>query len=369
MLDALGQHVQVRIRRVVAGDAERHVAVIAEDRDAGADPARDGNVGDDLLKPASHPVERLTRARHVGGDRDDFPLRQPEHLSDQPGRQRVRRCTGLGRRAPGRSSPRGSPSANPVPPGRRRVVPPGRRCGREDLSPSRKPGSRSRSHPPEPGRKPGQATEPRAARAASPRSSRSARKPLLIAASTTSFTVPPNSRLIVLTSSRDTRVQAYRRCWPMFPLSEDCTAGQQRRREPRDGPCPADCLPDGAAGVGHGGAHRAGLPQGQLHHVRGGLGGERDRRGRRGRRCVLGRLHRPRTEAPGSRGTSQWRRPRRSCSGAPWRSVPSDPWRDLPPPSTPRADDRGRAGATSRAAIKSASCRYSPGSGRAVRRM
>ena len=63
--------------------------------------------------------------------------------------------------------------------------------------------------------------------ARSPLASRSARKPLLIAARTTSFTVPPNSRLIVLTSSNDARAHVYRRCLPMVPLSEDLAAGHR----------------------------------------------------------------------------------------------------------------------------------------------
>src|SRR6185437_9563074 len=89
MVDAPGQHVQVGVGRVVAGDAERDGAVVAEDGDAGADHARDGNVGDDLLQPPAHPVERLTGTRYVGGDRDDLPLRERERLPDEPGGQRV----------------------------------------------------------------------------------------------------------------------------------------------------------------------------------------------------------------------------------------------------------------------------------------
>ena len=45
-----------------------------------------------------------------------------------------------------------------------------------------------------------------------------------MAARTTSFTVPPRARLIVLTSDSDARAQVYRRCRPMCPLSEDPVA-------------------------------------------------------------------------------------------------------------------------------------------------
>jgi len=38
--------------------------------------------------------------------------------------------------------------------------------------------------------------------------------------------VPPKACLIVLMSPRDVRAQAYRRCLPICPLSEDLAAGR-----------------------------------------------------------------------------------------------------------------------------------------------
>ena len=51
----------------------------------------------------------------------------------------------------------------------------------------------------------------------SPRDSSSARKPAVIAASTTSLTVPPSVDLIVLISSREVSAQPHRRCGPIPP--------------------------------------------------------------------------------------------------------------------------------------------------------
>ncbi len=48
-----------------------------------------------------------------------------------------------------------------------------------------------------------------------------------MAARTTSFTVPPSARLMVLTSSSDARDQVQRRCRPMCPLSDDPVAGHR----------------------------------------------------------------------------------------------------------------------------------------------
>ena len=59
----------------------------------------------------------------------------------------------------------------------------------------------------------------------SPRLRSTLRKAPLTAASTTSLTVPPSSRLMALMSVSDARAQAYRRCRPMGPLSEEPGAG------------------------------------------------------------------------------------------------------------------------------------------------
>ena len=60
----------------------------------------------------------------------------------------------------------------------------------------------------------------------SSRLSRRLRKPAVIAASTTSLTVPPSDCLISLMSSREARAQAYRRCRPIGPDSDELTAAR-----------------------------------------------------------------------------------------------------------------------------------------------
>jgi hypothetical protein len=89
VLDAPGKHLEVWIGDEVAGDAERDVVAVREDRNAGAHRRGDGHVGDYLHKAAAHPVQRLTGTWHVRGDRDDLPLGRERH-PDPPGREQVR---------------------------------------------------------------------------------------------------------------------------------------------------------------------------------------------------------------------------------------------------------------------------------------
>src|ERR1022692_4172956 len=90
-LDAAGKNSDVRRRAVVAGQSEGDLAVVGEDRDADAQRRGDRNVGNDLDQLAAEGIERLLRARDVGGDRDDLPLRKAEGEPDEHRRQRERR--------------------------------------------------------------------------------------------------------------------------------------------------------------------------------------------------------------------------------------------------------------------------------------
>src|SRR3954447_9857620 len=65
----------------------------------------------------------------------------------------------------------------------------------------------------------------------SPRPTRRSRNPRVIAASTTSFTVPPKLVRIVLTSARRPRAHAHRRCGPIGPFSDVAGTGHMRRRK------------------------------------------------------------------------------------------------------------------------------------------